>query len=348
MNSAADKCKNVRLVTLAGAAVLSVFLLCSIPFLFHYWWKGTVEDTTKGNGRNLDRTSTSVQAIGVFSNNEYIVAGSMNGNVALFNYGTKTMVWTQTVSTNHVTAIAISPNEQLIACSTYDANVIVIDPKDGRILHRLEIPKEHPLVERVCFISNSKIGACTWDGMFAVWDIETQRRVSESDEGYADTFVMDHAHDRLIYAAPSGLIYVSESGNFKDFYLLEAHNGKIWALAVSRSGNYLVSGGADTTLKVWDINERRLIYEFNDHSLPVLSVAISRNSNILASASSDKTAKVWDLTKGVILREFLHEEQVVSVGLSSDGTIIATGTKNDLVNLWNTKTGARVGSFHVR
>ena len=40
-----------------------------------------------------------------------------------------------------------------------------------------------------------------------------------------------------------------------------------------------------------------------------------------------------------------HSDGIYSVALSPDGTRIVTGSKDKLVKIWNTETGAEVGSF---
>lgn len=71
---------------------------------------------------------------------------------------------------------------------------------------------------------------------------------------------------------------------------MRAHTDAVNALAVSRDGQWLVSGSHDHTLRIWDTDSGTTVGEpMLGHTKGVTSVAISPDGIFIASASDDKT-----------------------------------------------------------
>ncbi len=58
---------------------------------------------------------------------------------------------------------------------------------------------------------------------------------------------------------------------------------------------YLVSGGSDCCVKVWDLENRRQIKNLLGHHSSVASVAISNDGKYLASGSDDFVIRIWTM-----------------------------------------------------
>lgn len=50
-------------------------------------------------------------------------------------------------------------------------------------------------------------------------------------------------------------------------YLFSAHSAAVNSLAFHASGNYLLSGSDDATLKIYDLLEGRLFYTLHGHQV---------------------------------------------------------------------------------
>lgn len=81
------------------------------------------------------------------------------------------------------------------------------------------------------------------------------------------------------------------------------HTGPVYAVAVSRNGNYVATGGADRKVIVWNGNLDRL----RDHAeatSDIWNLTISPDSRWLATASRDGRARLYDLSDGKMVREY--------------------------------------------
>ena len=61
----------------------------------------------------------------------------------------------------------------------------------------------------------------------------------------------------------------------------------LWAIAFSRDGRLLATGGGDHSVRVWDAATGRERRTFTGHSDRVLTVAFSGDGRCLASGSND-------------------------------------------------------------
>lgn len=71
-------------------------------------------------------------------------------------------------------------------------------------------------------------------------------------------------------------------------------------LAVHANG-YLLSGGQDTLVKLWDSNTGKLLWSKKEHSAPILAVGISPDGKNCVTYAKDKVLKVWSTRAGQLL-----------------------------------------------
>lgn len=80
---------------------------------------------------------------------------------------------------------------------------------------------------------------------------------------------------------------------------LRCHTDDVNSVAYSPDGKRIVSGSDDTTVRVWDVETRKEVFELlRGHTGWVWSVAFSPDGTLIASASMDKTIRLWDANTG--------------------------------------------------
>ena len=66
-------------------------------------------------------------------------------------------------------------------------------------------------------------------------------------------------------------------------------------MAFSPDSKILASGNQDSTIKLWDVANRKEKSILKGHSKDVSGVAFSPDGKTLASGSRDSTIKLWDV-----------------------------------------------------
>lgn len=74
---------------------------------------------------------------------------------------------------------------------------------------------------------------------------------------------------------------------------LAGHAGPVHAVCLSPDGRWIVSGGADRVLRIWNAADGAAQAILRGHNYPVKALAFSPDSRVLCSASDDHVVKRW-------------------------------------------------------
>lgn len=111
--------------------------------------------------------------------------------------------------------------------------------------------------------------------------------------------------------------------------------GEILCIAASQDGKFLVTGGTDRRLCIYDANTLKPIKAWTHHRDAVISLAFRRGSNQLYSASKDRTIKVWSLDDMAYIETlFGHADQVVDIDALALERCISVGARDRTARLW--------------
>jgi len=80
---------------------------------------------------------------------------------------------------------------------------------------------------------------------------------------------------------------------YKPLLLFTEHKGHVTSVAISRDGNYAVSGSGDKSIKIWELKTGKVLRTLSGHEGSVYFVAISPDEEFIASCSYDGTIRVW-------------------------------------------------------
>src|SRR5262245_997732 len=221
------------------------------------------------------------------------------------------------------------------------------------------------IIKDVIFTRDSKyLISAGHDKVIRVWEVDTGRldrtiqgEISDGPEGkiYAMALSPD---DR--YLAVGGWL-AGEPANrdairLHDFRsgavvgLLKGHANAIYALAFSPDGRYLVSGSADRTACVWDLQARPMkqAHLLSGHTDFIYAVAFSPDGRRIVTGSDDDTLKLWDSARGTLVKELekRHSDNVSSVAFSPDGRYLVSGGDDKKVLLWDGQTGNFIRELH--
>lgn len=121
----------------------------------------------------------------------------------------------------------------------------------------------------------------------------------------------------------------------------QAHDGLIHCLEYSKSGNYLLSGGQDRRINLWNVNSRSRIKTYLLHRYEILDIALAPDDTKFASVGGDRTAYIWDVHTGAtIVRLSGHHARINCCSFDESGTILATASFDKSVRLWDCRSSS--------
>jgi WD repeat-containing protein 61 len=132
------------------------------------------------------------------------------------------------------------------------------------------------------------------DGILKRWD-EAGKQVSDlalSSKSLRDC-AFHPEEPYLAVAGSDGFIRILDHDE-KIHQTLQGHDGTVFCVAFSPCGKFLLSGGKDATLRVWELASGKELNKINAHWFHIHSMAFSPDGTKLITSSLDKTIRVWE------------------------------------------------------
>lgn len=148
--------------------------------------------------------------------------------------------------------------------------------------------------------------------------------------------------------------------NYRARLALHGHTKPVSQARISPNGKFIASASADATVKIWDAATGQHMDTLVGHMAGVSCVAWAPDSNTLASGSDDKAIRLWDRVTGrpksttrksaggqdmALAPMRGHHNYIHCLAFSPKGNIIASGSYDEAVFLWDVRAGRLMRSL---
>lgn len=236
---------------------------------------------------------------------------------------------------NYVYTVEFSPDGTQFASGDADGNVKLWDPS-GTESGTLE-GHQAPVNDVEFSPDGTKLATAASDGTARVYDLdsgefvvldgaeEAVRSVSWTPDGQSiATASWDEVGTR-VYAVDGSLVEELQS------------DGSVETVAFTPEGSTLVVGGSNGFLETWSTEDWSRVDAVEGKGTSPNEFVFSEDGQTMYAATNDSTVQVWTvdgLVAGETLGDYLN--YVPSVALSSDGTLLASGSLNGAVRIHST------------
>lgn len=215
--------------------------------------------------------------------------------------------WKCLTGHNHfVTDLTISNDNTFVISSSFDKTMRLWDLRTGKCVRQFFGHKKE--VWTVSFSAdNRQIFSGGADKSMNLWNTLAECKMSSS----AHNANLDHNDwvSKIRFSQSVKTHYYASvgwdgrlkiwNGIFKPVASIKAHDSYISALAISRNGMYIATGGNDQVVKIWDyLDLKQPSMEYKCESI-VNSLAFNNNVQWLAAAT-DTCVKIWDIVSGTL------------------------------------------------
>jgi RNA polymerase sigma factor (sigma-70 family) len=189
-----------------------------------------------------------------------------------------------------------------------------------------------------------------------VWEPATGRRLQR--------FSWNGLRPECVAVSPDGrTVAVAGCSNEASIRLCDIRNGEellavrggqvVLAVAFSPDGRTLLTGGADQTVRLWELATGSEILALQGGGGDVAAVAFSPRGRLIAAASGfggrdndtprrPRGFRLWDSATGGEIRSLGRDDSVTSLAFSPDGSTLASGLQNSTVLLWEMPPAPRL------
>lgn len=247
--------------------------------------------------------------------------------------------------TSAVTAVAFSPDGQVLASASYDNTIKLWDVATGKPIK--DLVGHEGFVWALAFSADGKILATgSDDKTVRLWELASGKvaRILSGHTGPVEAVAFSPDGGVLATAGDYATIRLWDVATSREIKALAGHSSQVKSASFSPDGKVLASASDDGTVRLWDVATGRAIWAPEpDYRRRLKSVSFNPDGSTLAAASSDATIQFWDVASGRLIGALTgHQSEVNSISFSPDGMTLASGSDDNHVKLWDLGSGEEV------
>ena len=131
---------------------------------------------------------------------------------------------------------------------------------------------------------------------------------------------------------------------------LKGHGDRVSCLVLSPSGETLISGSKDQTIRFWDLRRKRIRCtfdgQFDGHLSEITTLAVSPDNQILLSCDRDNSLKIWDINHGRVIKNISFSANVTCMAINPHGQLFCSGGLEPQIRIRQIKDGQVMRSIN--
>lgn len=184
------------------------------------------------------------------------------------------------------------------------------------------------------------------NGKVVLWNLDTGLRLETFQRNEASIWAVTFAGgpNRFATASHDWMVALWDVNTpTAPLHVMEGHKSAVQSLAMSPRDQYLISGSADKTVRLWNLETLQSRRRYRGHRDFVTALAFAGDGKLFAAAALDGRIRVWSTRSTRTRRQFRgHQGKVAALAFSPVGDLLVSAGEDGTVRLWDTRRGKAV------
>jgi WD40 repeat protein len=308
----------------------------------------------------LAGAKAAITSLAFFSDSNRLASVGGDKSVTIWDVDKKQVVNQLTGHDSAILSVAVSEDGKLLVTGSADSTVRGFAPEDTKPLWTW---KGRPAVCAVAIHKGGKtVAAGLADGTLVMLNASgsSVKEIATQAAHVAGVSCLAFSPDGLRLASVGGdgavrIWSIAANGAATPLARFEgqARPGSVTGyspltgVAFSPDGRFVAAVGADSVVRLWDVETKSEVRGLRGHTDWITAVAFSPDGRFVASVGveQDRALRIFELPPLDASSTGGHLLAVNAVAVSPDGQIVATAGTDQTIKLWNLTTGQQVGTL---
>jgi WD40 repeat protein len=139
--------------------------------------------------------------------------------------------------------------------------------------------------------------------------------------------------------------FINESSKNLNYTLI-GHSASVSCVKISNCNNFVVSSSVNGELSLWSLEYKKKLLNYENFNKPIWDLSFSSKESYFSTACGDSSSSLWIIDRLFPVRFFIgHKSDINVTRWHPSNSIMATGSDDCTVRLWDIKTAKSVSSY---
>jgi len=183
---------------------------------------------------------------------------------------------------------------------------------------------------------------CCGDGVVTLWDAnDYSAKLKCSVRTQAQPWSVAACEDIMVLGCSDGRLLSFDCAQGQSLWHIDnAHRGGVPTVQLASNFRFVVSGGHEGEVRVWEVKTRDMVSHLKEHTARVNQVELFPNAQYAISCSRDRCLLTWDLRQQKRLTA--HRERhggINCLAVAENQTTVYTAGQEKTLTTWDLRIG---------